>query len=162
MSSRTVISRLAYVIVLLNIGALVEAFGGIWDITHHSYVRVDTFFTTQHVVLYTGVALLALTALLRLLLAPILSSDSMVSSLLRGLNLAVLGTATSLVAGPFDFWWHSAYGFDPVLFSPPHVMLIPGLSLNCIGALIGSVSLLSLRETGAMRNRAVTGAPLLL
>lgn len=44
-----------------------------------------------------------------------------------------------LVAGPFDFAWHSAFGLDGLL-SPSHITLTMGLVLSSIGALVGILS----------------------
>jgi len=144
-------------------GAFLQIVAAQWDVSAHILGIVETFFTPAHTVLYTGIALVALASFYGLLLQSKTAGNSSLNhSLFAGVSIAAVGSSLQIIAAPIDFWWHSTYGFDPVLFSPAHVMLILGLSLNCIGALIGSVSLLSLRETGAMRNRAVTGAPLLL
>jgi hypothetical protein len=38
--------------------------------------------------------------------------------------------------GLTDLWWHTVYGFDAVLNSPPHVALFTTISITMIGAVI--------------------------
>jgi len=54
-------------------------------------------------------------------------------------KLIIIGVAMLLVAGPFDFAWHSAFGLDGLL-SPSHITLTMGLVLSSIGALVGILS----------------------
>lgn len=149
-------------VILLSLGAFIQIFGGNWDIIHHTYVRVDTFFTIQHLFLYTGVALVALAATFRLALGRRWRSpDPVVNNQVRGLNFGVAGAGIEILAGPIDFWWHGTYGFDPVLFSPPHILLILGISLTALGALIGSIALMEVRNSARLRGSAKV-APLLM
>ena len=41
-----------------------------------------------------------------------------------------------LTSAPFDNWWHSAYGLDVEIVSPPHVLLIGGILAVQLGVLI--------------------------
>ena len=41
-----------------------------------------------------------------------------------GAFLAAWGAATMVVSAPFDNWWHSAYGLDVKILSPPHAVLL--------------------------------------
>ncbi len=41
-----------------------------------------------------------------------------------------------LTSAPFDNWWHSAYGLDVKIVSPPHVLLISGTLAVEIGTLV--------------------------
>ena len=58
------------------------------------------------------------------------------SSLPLALKLAAIGCILQLTAGPFDFLWHSLFGFDGLL-SPPHSVLAVGMLTTALGALIG-------------------------
>ncbi|HEV8268056.1 MAG TPA: hypothetical protein VGR00_07480, partial [Thermoanaerobaculia bacterium] len=44
-----------------------------------------------------------------------------------GAFLAAWGGVTMIVSAPWDDWWHSAYGLDVKIISPPHVLLILGM-----------------------------------
>src|SRR5262245_8249941 len=50
-----------------------------------------------------------------------------------GAFVSVWGAATMLVSAPFDNWWHSAYGLDVKILSPPHVVLTLGILGVCTG-----------------------------
>jgi hypothetical protein len=54
-----------------------------------------------------------------------------------------------ILAGPLDFFWHSAFGLDGLL-SPPHLILTIGMFAGSIGALIGipSYILINSSSTG--------------
>ena len=53
-----------------------------------------------------------------------------------GAFIAAWGGVAMLTSAPFDNWWHSAYGLDVKILSPPHVLLILGnLAVN-MGTLI--------------------------
>jgi hypothetical protein len=41
-----------------------------------------------------------------------------------------------ITSAPFDDWWHSAYGLDVKILSPPHVLLAVGMVAVQIGALL--------------------------
>jgi hypothetical protein len=41
-----------------------------------------------------------------------------------------------ITSAPFDNWWHSAYGLDVTILSPPHVLLMSGSFAIDIGTLI--------------------------
>ena len=133
---------------LLALGAFVEISGGYWDVTRHIMSRPETFFTLQHIMLYSGVGMVAVSGFFGIILRRRYSGDELALVSLRGLRIAILGAALQLIAGPFDFWWHSTYGFDPVLLSPPHAMLIVGMAVNGLGSLIGMVGLWRLSSSG--------------
>lgn len=131
------------------VGALLQLTGGIWDVSWHILDMVETFFTPPHTVVYTGVALVAVAALVGLYVrfrgfAP----GAPDRFLLTGLLLALVGGGLQIVAGPIDFWWHDNFGFDPVLFSPPHALLIVGGAVTGIGMGMGAVRLLQGHRNG--------------
>jgi hypothetical protein len=41
-----------------------------------------------------------------------------------------------LISGPFDNWWHDAYGLDVKIISPPHSVLALGMWAVVLGALL--------------------------
>jgi len=57
---------------------------------------------------------------------------------IKPIKIVVAGLAMLLVAGPVDFAWHSAFGFDGLL-SPPHLVLVSGMIASSVGALAGMV-----------------------
>ena len=52
-----------------------------------------------------------------------------------GVFLAGWGGVAMLTSAPFDNWWHSAYGLDVKIISPPHALLILGIRAIDFGML---------------------------
>ena len=144
-SSTILISPIIYF--LISIGVSLQISGSNWDIVWHGVGNVETFFTPPHSVIYSGVVLAigsviggTIQAAFRirqqkndatwfvLLLVP--------SSLPLALKIAAIGCILQLTAGPFDFLWHSLFGFDGLL-SPPHSVLAVGMLTTALGALTG-------------------------
>jgi hypothetical protein len=142
-SSTILISPIIYF--LISIGVSLQISGSNWDIVWHGVRNVETFFTPPHSVIYSGVALAigsVITGIIQTgfrirkqkkatwyeVLAP--------SSLPLSLKLAAIGCTLQLTAGPFDFLWHSLFGFDGLL-SPPHSVLAVGMLMTALGALFG-------------------------
>ena len=118
--------------VLVSIGVLLAAGGGSWDINNHLLNRPETFFAPPHAVLYSGAgAVAAGTAILLL-------TSRHAGRTIKPIKIVVAGLAMLLVAGPVDFAWHSAFGFDGLL-SPPHLVLVSGMIASSVGALAGMV-----------------------
>ncbi|MGL5817827.1 MAG: hypothetical protein ACRCYR_09715 [Phycicoccus sp.] len=128
---------------LLALGSFLSVTGLAWDIQWHSDVGPDTFFTLPHLVIYSSSAVVGLPCLLlslrilrdqraegRLSLAPI-----PVPVLLAG-----FGTAMFVVSGLWDQWWHTVYGFDVTILSPPHIALLSCVTFGMIGAIAAFVS----------------------
>ncbi len=130
-------------------GAFLQISGGTWDVASHTMGIVETFFTIPHLILYAGVILSLLASLTGLgLRRTIPPNSNQESTLLTGLKVSLVGGVLQLIAGPFDFWWHSTYGFDPHLFTPSHSLLITGIILSGVGMAIGTTRLLQARRAG--------------
>lgn len=140
---------------IISFGVILAASSGSWDITNHLLNRPETFFSPPHAGLYAGVALVVF-ALIRILRYyrrssymaqkwhSSLDTDNMVRISKRDplsipVKVVSLGVLLLVVAGPFDFAWHSAYGLDGLL-SPSHLVLTMGLILSSVGALLGVLS----------------------
>jgi hypothetical protein len=41
-----------------------------------------------------------------------------------------------IASGPFDDWWHNAYGLDVTILSPPHTVLAAGVVAIQVGAML--------------------------
>ncbi|MGI5145740.1 hypothetical protein ACQEVC_04960 [Plantactinospora sp. CA-294935] len=137
---------------LVLCGALLSLVGMAWDIQWHNDVGPDTFFTLPHLVLYLGSATAGLTSLAVVLATtaarrqgrPIDPSvgGRPVGVFGRtftapvGYLVAGTGAALFLLYGLWDEWWHSLYGFDVMLASPPHNGLLLSIQLTMTGALV--------------------------
>ncbi len=130
------------------LGAFLQIAGAQWDVSWHILGIVETFFTPAHAALYAGIGLVALANLQGLRLRLAYAANSSYAALFTGLRIAIIGTALQIIAAPIDFWWHSAYGFDPYLFTPAHSLLITGVILGGVGMTIGIIRILQAQRTG--------------
>jgi hypothetical protein len=144
-SSTIPISPIIYL--LISIGVSLQISGSNWDIVWHGVGNVETFFTPPHSVIYSGVVLAIGSVIGGTIQAAFRIRQqkndatwfvllSVPSSLPLALKLAAIGCIMQLTAGPFDFLWHSLFGFDGLL-SPPHSVLAVGMLTTALGALIG-------------------------
>src|SRR5260370_1661724 len=108
--------------------------GGYWDISWDMTIGRDSFWTPAHMLIYfCGV--LAGVSCGYLILSTSLNSNSITRNTsvsvwgLRaplGAFISAWGGLAMLTSAPFDNWWHSAYGLDVMIFSPPHLVLDTG------------------------------------
>src|SRR5579859_7097379 len=118
--------------------------GGVWDISWHESVGRDTFWTPAHMLIYLCGVLSGLTCGY-----VILSTTFQKDSPLRdhsvsmwgfrgplGAFICSWGAVAMIASGPFDNWWHNAYGLDVKILSPPHILLALGLTGIRFGTLV--------------------------
>ena len=111
--------------------------GGTWDISWHLSIGRDEFLTPPHVLIYLGGILAGLaSALLILGRRQAAGVGILFWRAPLGAFLAAWGGMAMLVSAPFDDWWHSAYGLDVKILSPPHVVLLLGVLAVELGALL--------------------------
>jgi hypothetical protein len=131
------------------------------DLAWHKSIGREAFFTPGHIMIGAGVAGLGGIASLY----AILSTTWAGPSPRRDASMRVLGfygpagaflafwSAVAMYAsGPFDDWWHRAYGLDLNFITPPHGLLVIGLFTAKIGAMIWIASMMN-RSGQALRNR---------
>ena len=53
-----------------------------------------------------------------------------------GAWVCIWGSIAMIASGPFDDWWHNAYGLDVEILSPPHTVLAAGILTIQIGAML--------------------------
>lgn len=134
------------------LGTLITTLGLSWDVQWHVEVGPDTFFTLSHLALYSGSAIAGIASLVMVLLAtsaqragrpwdraiggtPVRVFGGAFTAPL-GYLISGVGAASFLLYGLLDLWWHSLYGFDAVLNSPPHVALFLSISITMVGSVI--------------------------
>jgi hypothetical protein len=133
---------------LLALLCLAFNIGMTWDIQWHSDVGPDSFWTAPHSLMYGGIAGAGAVALGVVVLTtsklrrgdPAVTEASTTGWIfgLRaplGFLLAGHGALGFLLCGLFDLWWHTVYGFDVTLLSPPHF----GLLFSAMAMMLGSV-----------------------
>jgi len=106
------------------LGGVVGLFGAYWDDAWHTDIGRDSAWIAPHLVLYGGVALTALVVAgwgLRVLIR----TRSLVATLrYRPLLFAGIGAVSIFASAPLDAWWHTTFGRDAVLWSPPHIIVV--------------------------------------
>jgi hypothetical protein len=134
------------------LGTGISLIGTSWDVQWHIDVGPDTFFTLPHLFLYAGSAIAGIASLIVVLAVtaaqrrgetpdptdggvPVRVFGGRFTAPL-GYLVTGLGAACFLLYGLIDLWWHTVYGFDAVLNSPPHVALFTSISITMIGAVI--------------------------
>jgi hypothetical protein len=137
---------------LVLLGGVLTVVGFSWDIDWHTVVGPDTFFTAPHLMVYAGCTLAGVTSLVLVLLAtagqragrpvdrtaggpPIRVFGGLFTAPL-GYLISGLGAASFLVYGLLDLSWHTLYGFDAVLDSPPHIALFVSISITVVGSVV--------------------------
>jgi hypothetical protein len=118
-----------------------------WDISWHMSIGRDTFWTPAHVAIYVGAILGGLGAAAAILpttfaRGPAAETYRQASVQVWGFRgplgafVCAWGGIAMLSSAPFDNWWHSAYGLDVKILSPPHVLLLTGILAVEFGTLL--------------------------
>ena len=117
------------------VGVSISMWGASWDITSHLLRTPETFFTPSHMILYLGVGISLISAIIGLVLI-LTKKEVQGHSFVFGTKLVVIGALVQLIAGPGDFYWHELFGIDGLL-SPTHLALALGIIVVSIGSIIG-------------------------
>ncbi|MBX6331408.1 MAG: hypothetical protein IRY91_06155 [Gemmatimonadaceae bacterium] len=129
--------------------------GVMWDISWHTTIGRDTFWTPAHMAIYLGGIVAGLACGWLALHTTFAGTPEERAQGVRfwrfftaplGAWVCIWGTFAMLTSAPFDDWWHNAYGLDVKILSPPHTVLALG---------IGAIQLGALLMTLARQNRAV-------
>jgi hypothetical protein len=95
-----------------------------WDgLRHNNLTGVDNFFSPPHIAMYLGLIGLGVWIAIVLLRYQKGLEQLDWSAVPRGYRLAFAALPLAAIAGPLDFIWHEAYGFENQIdstFSPPH------------------------------------------
>jgi hypothetical protein len=135
--------------------------GGHWDISWHSSIGRDTFWTPAHMAIYLC-GILAGVSFGYLILHTTFSKHSpLADSSVNiwgfraplGAFIASWGGITMLTSAPFDNWWHDAYGLDVKIISLPHIVLFMGVYGVIAGTMILIASHMN-RSTGRAKEMA--------
>ncbi len=117
------------------VGVSLSMWGASWDITSHLLRTPETFFTLSHIVLYIGVGISLISAILGLILI-LTKKEVRGRSFVFGAKIIIVGALMQIVAGPGDFYWHELFGIDGLL-SPTHLSLAVGIMMVSVGSTIG-------------------------
>ena len=119
-----------FVVSILSVlGTFAVILGGIWDSASHALKVPDTFWTIQHVTVYSGVTVVALSA----------AFGTMISiknrKIVIGMTMLMIGSAIQLGGGYVDYNFHEIYGIDG-LVTASHLTIESGLLLTSIGGFL--------------------------
>src|SRR5947208_14691250 len=111
------LSRSVYVAVA---GLACLPIGLLWDISHHSTIGRDTFWTPAHILIQVGgivpALMFAAIALRTTFRGTQQARDASISFWgLRaplGVWVTIWGALAMMTSAPFDDWWHNRYGLD--------------------------------------------------
>ena len=120
--------------------------GGYWDISWHRSIGRDTFWSPPHMAIYACGVLAGISSGYLILTTTFGRNRALAGVGVRiwgftaplGAFIGAWGGVAMLVSAPFDDWWHSAYGLDVRIISPPHMVLAAGF----FGIELGAVMLL--------------------
>ena len=120
-------------------GTALSWLGAGWDISWHRMFGRDTFWSTPHLFIYTGVALWGIAALVATATAmsgrPNRGRPMQIGPFRAEFGLALIGfgALVTIAAGPFDNLWHATFGRDVDIWSPPHLVGIAGGAIGLVG-----------------------------
>jgi hypothetical protein len=122
--------------------------GLIWDISWHRTVGRDTFWTLPHLEEQLGASITGLSCGWLVLRTTFFRTPQEKATSVRfwgfsgplGAWVCIWGTLLMITSAPFDDWWHSAYGLDVQIVSPPHMVLLWGMVAIQAGAMLMAVA----------------------
>lgn len=112
-------------------GTMVMLLGGVWDSASHELRIPDTFWTVQHVTIYSGASMVACSAIAAVLVL----NHCEFKSMKKGMVMIILGAMFQLGGGYADYNFHEVYGIDG-LVTPSHLAIETGLLLGAAGGFI--------------------------
>ncbi len=138
--------------------------GLIWDISWHTSIGRDGLFSAPHLAIYFGGVIAGLFSgfrILKMTFAPTLvelTNTVKFWGIFRaslGNLFCVWGAIAMLTSAPFDDWWHSTYGLDVTILSPPHTILLLGMIIIQFGAIISVLAYQNAHteQTNALQKR---------
>ena len=115
--------------ILSVIGTFAVILGGVWDSTSHALKVPDSFWTIQHVTVYSGVTIVALSAAF----GTVISIKN--RKIIIGITMLMIGSVMQLGGGYVDYNFHEIYGIDG-LVTASHLTIESGLLLTSIGGFL--------------------------
>jgi hypothetical protein len=125
-------SRLTIISTHAVIGTLVILVAGIWDAVNHIQNSPEFFWSDPHIVVYSGVFMVAIAAVFSINL---LMKNSIHGILKRGMQLVIVGSIMQIIFGFGDSISHDVFGIDGLL-SLTHQPLEIGIVLSALGGFL--------------------------
>jgi hypothetical protein len=123
----------------VSLASLLIVAGILWDIAWHKSIGRDKFLSPPHILIYLGAIFAGLFSGIQVLRNSFRPNAETKGALVRvwgifysslGALFCIWGAIAMLTSAPFDNWWHSAYGLDLAILTPPHTLL--GLGMQCL------------------------------
>jgi len=115
--------------IFVTLGTAIVLGAGVWDSISHALRIPESFWTIQHITIYTGASIVATSAIL----------GGLVSIKNKKLDMALvvilIGATMQLGGGFADYNFHEVYGIDG-LVTPSHLTVESGLFLSALGGLL--------------------------
>ena len=130
------------------VAAALTYVGVLWDISWHSTIGRDTFWSPPHLCTYASGLIVGIACgwiALKTTFAGTEEERARAVALWGfqaplGAWVCTWGAIAMLTSAPFDDWWHGAYGLDVMIISPPHTLLSLGMIAIVGGALLMGVA----------------------
>jgi hypothetical protein len=149
-------AALPWYVTTMLLGSTSIIVGLLWDISWHMTIGRDTFWTPAHLAIHLGGVLAGLAGGWLAIHTTFAGTPDEKAAAVGfwgfraplGAWVAIWGAIAMLTSAPFDDWWHSAYGLDVKIISPPHMVLAAGMIAIQTGAMLLVL---------ALQNRAADG-----
>lgn len=154
--ARTQKAALPLYIYAVSAAALFTVVGVLWDISWHRSIGRDKFLSPPHILIYLGAIFAGLFSGIRVLWNSFYRKEVSRQTDIRvwgvfysslGSLFCIWGAIAMLTSAPFDDWWHSAYGLDVTILSPPHTLLAMGMIFLQFGACVSISKYLNTRDS---------------
>lgn len=133
------ITKPRWILPLAALAAISMPLGAFWDIAQHSETGRESLFQPPHLLIYGGILVCA--GVIAYSIGWKTAESSWRRHIMRdpAAGIALIALFCQLLSAPFDEIWHSLFGLDVSIWSPPHTVLIFGgmavcLSLSAIQA----------------------------
>lgn len=129
----------------VSLASLFTVVGILWDISWHRSIGRDKFLSPPHILIYLGAIFAGLFSGVQVLYNSFYRKEQSQATEIRvwgifysslGSLFCIWGAIAMLTSAPFDDWWHSAYGLDVKILSPPHTLLAMGMIFLQFGACV--------------------------
>ncbi|MCW3106978.1 MAG: hypothetical protein JWQ09_1484 [Segetibacter sp.] len=158
-ATATTIGGIPLYVYAVSLASIFTITGILWDISWHTTIGRDKFLSPPHILIYMGAVFAGLFSGLQVLWNTFKGSPEAKKGLVKiwgffysslGALFCIWGAIAMLTSAPFDDWWHSAYGLDVVILSPPHFLLALGMLFLQFGACVSISKYLNRIEKDAV------------
>jgi hypothetical protein len=135
--------------------------GAFFDFAWHMSIGRETFWTPAHLMMQSSAVLVGIACVREILITTFAGPSRAHNTSVRILGLyapvgtfiALWGSAAILGSGPWDNWFHNAYGLDVTIANPPHILLALGGFAHQTGVMAWIANVSNRSKTQALRGR---------